>query len=72
MGMTLSEPEIATEPTVERDAEAAFVEDQLRSELYPSEMIGEFALMLHDGVVLTPPPPAPYPGELNEMVGRLR
>ena len=72
MGETLCEPESETAPIVEREADAAFVEDQVRDELLPSVIEGEFALMPHDAPgTVVPPPPPPKPGEDSETAGRL-
>lgn len=65
-GETRSEPDTGTVPIVESDAEIASVDDQMRSELSPSVMVGESAVRLHEGVVLTLPPP-PKPGETSEI-----
>jgi hypothetical protein len=67
LGLTSSEPKPTTDPAPVSVAETAFVDDQERSELLPSVMVGEFAVMPHEGVVFAlPPPPPPKPGEDSE------
>lgn len=62
-GVTFCEPESATDPVPDSDAEEAFVDDHERDELLLSVIVGELALKLHEGATtaLLPPPPNPPP-----------
>jgi len=59
----LSEPESATDPTPEREAERAFVEDHVRRELLPNVIVGSTAPILHEALGATLALSPPKPGE---------
>ncbi len=67
-GVTLVELERPTESTLVSEAETAFVDDHVRSELSPSVTVGSAAVMLQEGAVVALLPPPPKPGETSVTV----